>query len=308
MRKYFKLLDGLQTIPKNLASLPPFIDFVEKMKMSSSSPPSSSQSFSSVYVCLRWSVTPSHSHTLQSHRCLPTRPISLSLTQIEYLHCTFSLTPIFSLLFSLSLLLLLVFVCSKPRARLTHKNYDRLLTHTHARTQLEDGFFLFFVFLLLHPLTAAAAAAGHHPGSSSFASQPEHSDRGRPARIVHGQRSPGIFCSSLSLYSMEKQVVPLENSHATDPNLLFFLLSAVVVLVLLLRTHTHTQCVHTDRRGKKSVAHTHAHTHFFRPTLFRPRRKFHFFHTPRKIAIFRSPAEVHSVAVTLEIRPREYGR
>lgn len=138
-----------------------------------------------------------------------------------------------------------MFVCSKPRARLTHKNYDRLLTHTHARTQLEDGFFLFFVFLLLHPLTAAAA--GHHPGSSSFASQPEHSGRGRPPRIVHGQRSPGIFCSSLSLSTpWKKQVVPLENSHATDPNLLFFLLSAVVVLFLL-RSHTHTQCSHPQK-------------------------------------------------------------
>lgn len=270
---------------QNLASLPPFIDFENVVVVAAV-----------IIAKFQFSVCvcdgPSH-HLTHTPSVPPVSPHSSHLPPsyanwILTLHVLSLSHSFFILPISLSLLLL-VFVCSKPRARLTHTNYDRLLTHTHARTQLEDGFFLFFVFLLLHPLTAAAA--GHHPGSSSFASQPEHSGRGRPARIVHGQRSPGIFCSSLSLYSMEKQVVPLENSHATDPNLLFFLPSAVVV-PFLLRSHTHTQCSHWQKRKeKKSVAHTHAHTHtFFRPTLFRPRRKFHFFHTPRKIAIFRIPA------------------
>lgn len=61
--------------------------------------------------------------------------VSSSCAAAALLHktdCTFSLTPIFSLPFSLSLLLLLVFVCSKPRARLTHKNKMMIVSHSHS--------------------------------------------------------------------------------------------------------------------------------------------------------------------------------
>lgn len=271
---------------QNLASLPPFIDFENVVVVAAV-----------IIAKFQFSVCvcdgPSH-HLTHTPSVPPVSPHSSHLPPsyanwILTLHVLSLSHSFFILPISLSLLLL-VFVCSKPRARLTHTNYDRLLTHTHARTQLEDGFFLFFVFLLLHPLTAAAA--GHHPGSSSFASQPEHSGRGRPARIVHGQRSPGIFCSSLSLSTPWKS----KWSHwkiRTRPTRICSSSCLLLWLSLFFFAHTLTRSVHTDRRGKKkkSVAHTHAHTHtFFRPTLFRPRRKFHFFHTPRKIAIFRIPA------------------
>uniref|UniRef100_A0A8D8H731 (northern house mosquito) hypothetical protein n=1 Tax=Culex pipiens TaxID=7175 RepID=A0A8D8H731_CULPI len=124
-----------------------------------------------------------------------------------------------------------------PRARLTHKNYDRL---SLALTQLEDGFFLFFVFLLLHPLTAAAAA-GHHPGSSSFASQPEHSDRGRPARIVHGQRLPG-FCS---FRYFKENSGPLEKFARDRPEFAFLLaFCCVCPCSSPSHTHSHAVCPH----------------------------------------------------------------
>lgn len=169
---------------------------------------------------------------------------------------------------------------------------------------------MFFVFLLLHPLTAAAAAAGHHPGSS-FASQPEHSGRGRPARIVHGQRSPDIFCSSLSLSTPWKS----KWSHwkiRTRPTRICSSSCLLLWLSFFFFAHTLTRSVHTDRRGKKKKCCTHArtHTHFFCPTLFRPRRKFHFFHTPQKIAIFRTPQSRGGSLRRGDTResPPEYGR
>lgn len=200
-----------------------------------------------------------------------------------------------------------MFVCSKPRARLTHKNYDRLLTHTHARTQLEDGFFLFFVFLLLHPLTAAAAAAGHHPGSSSFASQPEHSGRGRPARIVHGQRSPDFF-APLSLYSMEKASGPTGKFARDRPE--FALLLAFCCGCPFSSSLTHSHAVFTlteEERKKKCCTHARTHTHFFSSNFVPSAKKIPLFPHPAENRNFpnpRSPAEVHSVAATLENRPR----
>lgn len=205
-----------------------------------------------------------------------------------------------------------MFVCSKPRARLTHKNYDRLLTHTHARTQLEDGFFLFFVFLLLHPLTAAAAAAGHHPGSSSFASQPEHSGRGRPARIVHGQRSPDIFCSSLSLSTPWKS----KWSHwkiRTRPTRICSSSCLLLWLSFFFFAHTLTRSVHTDRRGKKKkVLHTRTHTHtLFFVQLCSVREENSTFSTPRgKSQFSESPQSRGGSLRRGDTResPPEYGR
>lgn len=64
---------------------------------------------------------------------------------------TFSLTPFF-LPFSLSLLLL-VFVCSKPLARLTHKNKMMMVSHSHSRAAHTTRGWLLLVlcFLLVAP-------------------------------------------------------------------------------------------------------------------------------------------------------------
>lgn len=133
---------------------------------------------------------------------------------------------------------------------------------------------MFFVFFLLHPLTAAA---GHHPGSSSFASQPEHSDRGRPARIVHGQGR--VFFSPLSLYSMENSGPT--GKFARDRPEFALLLAFCCGCPFSSPSHTHSHAVFTLTEEEKKVLHTRTHTHTFFVQLCSVREENSTFSTPR---------------------------
>lgn len=140
-------------------------------------------------------------------------------------------------------------------------------SHSHKHTpSRKEGFFLFFS--LLHPLTAAAASARrHHPGSSSFASQPEHS-----GRMATRRRGPSLFHESGHLC---REIFEQKKSARDRPqfssSLSFLLLGTIFT-----RTHTYTHPPVLLKR--KSVARTpHTHAQIFPSNFVPSKRKFDVF-------------------------------
>lgn len=127
----------------------------------------------------------------------------------------------------------------------------RSLTHTSTLCSRKEGFFLFFS--LLHPLTAATTRH-RHPGSSSFASQPEHSGRMATRR----QRGPSLFHESGHLCRGIRKIT--NKKSARDRPEFSSSLSFLLLGTIFTRTHTHTPSGAAEE--KKCCAHTHTRTNF----------------------------------------------